>query len=35
MASYAVIGLGRFGMTVATILAETGMEVLAIDKTNL
>ncbi|MCB5245542.1 MAG: TrkA family potassium uptake protein [Candidatus Cloacimonadaceae bacterium] len=32
MASYAVIGLGRFGMTVATILAETGMEVLAIDK---
>lgn len=32
MARYAVIGLGRFGMTVATILAENGMEVLAIDK---
>ncbi|HPH61034.1 MAG TPA: NAD-binding protein, partial [Candidatus Syntrophosphaera sp.] len=32
MARYAVIGLGRFGMTVATILAENGMDVLAIDK---
>lgn len=32
MARYAVIGLGRFGMTVATILAEYGMEVLAIDR---
>lgn len=32
MARYAVIGLGRFGMTVATILAEYGMDVLAIDK---
>lgn len=32
MARYAVIGLGRFGMTVATILAEYGMEVLAIDQ---
>ncbi len=32
MASFAVIGLGRFGMTVATILAENGMEVIAIDK---
>ncbi len=31
MARYAVIGLGRFGMTVATVLAEYGMEVLAID----
>ncbi len=32
MARFAVIGLGRFGMTVATILAENGMDVLAIDK---
>lgn len=32
MARYAVIGLGRFGMTVANILAENGMDVLAIDK---
>jgi trk system potassium uptake protein TrkA len=32
MARYAVIGLGRFGMTVATILADNGMEVMAIDK---
>lgn len=32
MARYAVIGLGRFGMTVAKILAENGMEVIAIDK---
>ncbi|GAB1367137.1 MAG TPA: TrkA family potassium uptake protein [Candidatus Cloacimonas sp.] len=32
MARYAVIGLGRFGMTVARILAENGMEVIAIDK---
>lgn len=31
MARYAVIGLGRFGMTVAKILAENGMEVIAID----
>lgn len=31
MARYAVIGLGRFGMTVATILAENGMDVIAID----
>lgn len=32
MARYAVIGLGRFGMTVAKILAENGQEVIAIDK---
>ncbi len=32
MARYAVIGLGRFGMTVANILTESGMEVIAIDK---
>lgn len=32
MARYAVIGLGRFEMTVARILAENGMEVIAIDK---
>jgi len=32
MARYAIIGLGRFGSTVATILAENGMEVIAIDK---
>ncbi|MDI3504481.1 MAG: trk/ktr system potassium uptake protein [Candidatus Cloacimonadota bacterium] len=32
MARYAVIGLGRFGMTVADILSESGMEVIAIDK---
>lgn len=31
MARYAVIGLGRFGMTVANVLAEYGMEVMAID----
>lgn len=32
MARYAVIGLGRFGMTVAAILAENGMDVIAIDQ---
>ena len=32
MARYAVIGIGRFGWTVATILAENGMDVIAIDK---
>ncbi|PKN79781.1 MAG: potassium transporter [Candidatus Cloacimonetes bacterium HGW-Cloacimonetes-1] len=32
MARYAVIGLGGFGWTVATILAESGMDVIAIDK---
>jgi len=32
MARYAVIGLGRFGMTVAKILAENGKEIIAIDK---
>ena len=32
MAQYAVIGLGRFGMTVARILSENGMDVIAIDK---
>lgn len=32
MAKYAVIGLGRFGTTIATILAENGMDVIAIDK---
>ncbi|MCB5264996.1 MAG: TrkA family potassium uptake protein [Candidatus Cloacimonetes bacterium] len=32
MARYAVIGLGRFGMTVANILTESGMEVIAIDR---
>ena len=32
MARYAVIGLGRFGMTVAKILTENGMEVIAINK---
>lgn len=32
MARYAVIGLGRFGMTVANILSESGMEVIAIDR---
>jgi trk system potassium uptake protein len=32
MARYAVIGLGRFGMTVANILAENEMEVIAIDQ---
>ena len=31
MAKYAVIGIGRFGWTVATILAENGMDVIAID----
>jgi trk system potassium uptake protein TrkA len=32
MAKFAVIGLGRFGWTVATTLAESGLDVLAIDK---
>lgn len=32
MARYAVIGLGRFGTTVANILAESGIDVIAIDK---
>lgn len=32
MAKYAVIGIGRFGWTVATILAENGMDVIAIDQ---
>jgi Trk K+ transport system NAD-binding subunit len=32
MARYAVIGLGRFGMTVANILFESGMEVIAIER---
>jgi trk system potassium uptake protein len=32
MARYAVIGLGRFGMTVANILFDSGMEVIAIEK---
>ncbi|PKN74505.1 MAG: potassium transporter [Candidatus Cloacimonetes bacterium HGW-Cloacimonetes-2] len=32
MAKYAVIGIGRLGYTVATILAENGMDVIAIDK---
>ncbi len=32
MARYAVIGLGKFGSTIATILAENGMDVLAIDQ---
>lgn len=32
MARYAIIGLGRFGTTIATILSENGMEVIAIDK---
>ncbi len=32
MARYAVIGLGRFGATIATILAENGLDVIAIDK---
>ncbi|HNX37544.1 MAG TPA: TrkA family potassium uptake protein [Candidatus Cloacimonadota bacterium] len=32
MARYAVIGIGRFGWTVATILAGNGMDVIAIDK---
>ncbi len=32
MARYAVIGLGRFGATIATILSENGMDVIAIDK---
>lgn len=31
MAKYAVIGLGKFGMTVATTLYENGAEVIAID----
>ena len=32
MAKYAVIGIGRLGYTIATILAENGMDVIAIDK---
>ncbi|MBM4403221.1 MAG: TrkA family potassium uptake protein [Candidatus Cloacimonetes bacterium] len=32
MARYAIIGLGRFGSTIATILAENGMDVIAIDR---
>ncbi len=32
MARYAVIGLGRFGMTVAKTLSENGMDVIAIDQ---
>jgi trk system potassium uptake protein len=32
MAKYAVIGLGRFGWTVATTLAENGVDVIAIEK---
>jgi len=32
MAKFAVIGLGRFGWTVATTLAENGAEVMALDK---
>lgn len=32
MKSFAVIGLGRFGTSVATVLSELGNEVLAIDK---
>lgn len=32
MARHAVIGLGKFGTTVAKILAESGMDVIAIDK---
>ncbi len=32
MAKYAVIGLGRFGWTIATTLADNGIEVIAIDK---
>jgi trk system potassium uptake protein TrkA len=32
MARYAVIGLGRFGMTVANILFDSGMEVIVIEK---
>lgn len=32
MANFAVIGLGRFGWTVATVLSESGKDVLAIDK---
>ncbi|MDD3534790.1 MAG: TrkA family potassium uptake protein [Candidatus Cloacimonetes bacterium] len=32
MARYAVIGLGRFGTTVANILFDSGMEVIAIEK---
>lgn len=32
MAKFAVIGLGKFGWTVATTLAENGIDVLAIDK---
>ena len=30
---YAVIGLGKFGFSVATTLAQAGKEVLAVDKT--
>ncbi len=32
MAKFAVIGLGKFGWTVATTLAENGIDVIAIDK---
>jgi len=32
MSKYAVIGLGKFGMTVATTLYENGVEVIAVDK---
>lgn len=32
MSKYAVIGLGKFGWTVATTLAENGIDVIAIDK---
>jgi trk system potassium uptake protein TrkA len=32
MAKYAIIGLGKFGWTVATTLAENGIDVIAIDK---
>jgi len=32
MARYAVVGLGRFGMTLVKLLAETGDEVIAVDR---
>lgn len=32
MARYAVIGLGRFGMTVANVLFESGMDVIAVER---
>lgn len=32
MARYGVVGLGRFGMTLVKLLAETGEEVIAVDK---